>query len=219
MDPKDYWQYQYDVMEYLLPLCKGRSVLDVGCGEGGGLCCLYDHDYWGMGFDIELGRILNAQILKDKRCLYFARDDWDRDTLLAAFGLWDTIILHDVIEHMNHGVFAKIVKLLSPGGRIVVSFPPYYSAFGGHQQVTDKWYRFIPWAHLLVDPRVLPHKTTMKSFEATVGFLGLRICVKDCYVISLNHIRFGLKPILSPFSSELCTGVVYVLEAYENSKV
>ena len=61
-------------------------------------------------------------------------------------------------------------------------------------------------------------KMGMKKFEQIASDGGLRVAGKETYLISPNHIRFGLKPIPAgpiakiPVLNEiLCTGVVYLL--------
>ena len=58
---KFYWKYEYEIVsKYLLPLLEqwgvkssGAKVLDVGCGDGGGLAALHDAGMSCKGYDSE----------------------------------------------------------------------------------------------------------------------------------------------------------------------
>ena len=120
----------------------------------------------------------------------------------------------------------------------MITFPPYYSAYGAHQQLLNNHWAKLPFFHLLpfalsrILPRLkgeYPHiieeiqklgrlKMGMKRFEAIVERNGLKVAGKQAYLVSPNHIRFGLKPIPAGSVAEIpilgevaCTGVVYVL--------
>ena len=66
-------------------------------------------------------------------------------------GLWDLIILKDVLEHIPDTAQAlqTAYNQLKCNGRILITFPPYYSAFGGHQQTASNWTKIIPFLHYL----------------------------------------------------------------------
>src|SRR5690606_29168576 len=69
-------------------------------------------------------------------------------------GHFDVALLRDVIEHLDDPAIAlrNIKKLLKPGGALYVTFPPYFSPFGGHQQLLLNWSSKIPFIHLLPKP-------------------------------------------------------------------
>jgi SAM-dependent methyltransferase len=71
----------------------------------------------------------------------------------AAHYKFDLILLHDVIEHTRNpvAILEKARTCLAHGGRIFVSFPPYYSPFGGHQQEAGNGIRFVPFIHYVPD--------------------------------------------------------------------
>jgi len=52
-------------------------------------------------------------------------------------GKFDLVILRDVIEHLPDPELAlrQILLLLKKGGKLYITFPPYYSPYGGHQQI------------------------------------------------------------------------------------
>ena len=245
---REYWQYEYDVSALsMVPLLRswgvrieGSSVLDVGSAEGGGLCALHDQGAVCAGFDVDEPRIRAAEQLRGNRKIDFRTGNLYLETLPFDDRQFDIVMLHDVFEHLDRKseVIAKLKRYMKPGGMLLITFPPYYSAYGAHQQRLRTSYARIPFFHLVpfsmsfVLPRLrheAPHiveeveklgrlKMGMRKFEGIVRDGGLHIRHKKAYVVSPNHIRFGLRPIPAgliarlPVISELfCSGVVYLL--------
>ena len=220
---------------------KGASVIDVGCGEGGGLCAMYDAGAASScGFDVEMGRVEAAKHLKGDRRIFLTTGNLHEDPLPYSENLYDIVVLHDVFEHLDHKdtVMKKLAAYMKPAGRLMITFPPYYSAYGAHQQLLQTSWAKIPFFHLMpfALSKILPRlkgepsyfveeiqklgrlKMGMKKFEAIASRNGLKVAGKQAYFISPNHIRFGLKPIPAGKVSEIpilgevmCTGVVYLL--------
>jgi hypothetical protein len=73
---RKYWQYEYDVADrFIVPLLDswgvrpaGAAVLDVGCGEGGGLCALHDRGGSCAGFDIDESRVQSGALAARPAC-------------------------------------------------------------------------------------------------------------------------------------------------------
>jgi 2-polyprenyl-3-methyl-5-hydroxy-6-metoxy-1,4-benzoquinol methylase len=243
-----YWQYEYDVAaRFIVPLLEswgvrpaGADVLDVGCGEGGGLCALHDRGGSCVGFDIEESRVQTALSLRGPRTIEFAYGDMYAAD--APFGTrqFDLVTLHDVFEHLDHkpAMIARLKKYLKPDGKLLIRFPPYYSAYGGHQQHLRAWFARLPFFHLvpfsgsLIVPRLkgeAPHivaeiqklgrlRMGMKEFERIAAAGGMRVERREAYLISPNHIRFGLRPVRAGLFARIplirefaCTGVIYLL--------
>lgn len=218
----------------------GASVLDAGCGEGGGVCAMHDAGSRCSGFDIDAMRVSLAGELKGDREITFAVGSLYDTTFPFSTDLFDLVVLHDVFEHLDdkEKILRTLAGMLEPGGRILITFPPYFSAFGAHQQLLQSWCGRLPFFHLLpfATTRLLSRlrnefpsvideirklsrlKMGMRGFEAFVRSSGLRVEQCRGYLISPNHIRFGLRPIPAgivgkiPLIREvLCTGVVYLL--------
>ncbi len=245
---KFYWQYEYDVVaKYLVPLMKswgvkteGARMLDVGCGDGGGLAALFDAGMICKGYDIEPRRVERALQMNDGRAMTLTVGNIYLHPVPFAGEHFDLVVLHDVFEHLEHKLesLQTLKSYLSPNGKLLITFPPYYSAFGGHQQLMRTWFARLPFIHLVpfmltkVFPRLKKEhpafveeiqklgtlKMSMRKFEQLLPDAGLNIAGKQAYVISTNHIRFGLKPLRGnavadiPLVGELLTsGVVYLL--------
>jgi len=244
---RTYWEYQYRVArEHMAPLLErwgvtlaGCSLLDVGCGSGGGTCAMADLGVRCTGYDVNSRLIDEANALKGERTVVFSAADLYRDEPPEA-GTYDLVVLHDVFEHLDRKdeMMEKLRRAMRPDGRLLITFPPYYSAYGAHQQHLRAPFARLPFFHLLPfaiswivpslrneDPYVIDevtklgrHRMGMRKFEAIARRTGMTIVGKEAYVVSPNHIRFGLKPLPAgplaevPVLGEIvCTGVVYLL--------
>lgn len=245
---KKYWQYEYDVIaRYFIPLLsrwgiesKNTKLLDVGCGDGGGVAAFYDAGFICKGFDIEPRRVQLANHLKGKREFEMVIGDIYQNNFPYSDELFDLIVLHDVIEHLEkkEEALIKLKNCLSEKGRILITFPPYYSAYGAHQQLLNKKILKLPYVHLIPYynsliklsknennifvaeiEKLINMKMGITQFEKIVKNCNLEIEKTKKYIIGPNHIRFGLKPISSgifgkvPFLNEfIINGVVYLIK-------
>lgn len=77
----------------------------------------------------------------------------DAAHLPFADGSIDTMIMNDAMEHVDEpeAVLRECRRVLRPGGRLYVNFPPYHHPFGAH--LSDLIY--IPWVHLFFPEKVL----------------------------------------------------------------
>lgn len=243
-----YWKYEYDVMaRYLLPLMqswgtkvKDATVLDVGCGDGGGISAMYDAGMHCKGFDLEQPYIDLAHAMSNGRKMEMFVGSIYADPVPLKGETFDYVILHDVFEHIERKTYVleTLKQYLKPGGQLIITFPPYYSAFGAHHQFLKAKFRRLPFFHLLpfaissVVPRLkgeTPHmveeiqklarlKMGIGKFERLVAETGYAVDRKKFYLIGPNHIRFGLTPVgAGPIGSTplvrelLVSGVVYLL--------
>jgi SAM-dependent methyltransferase len=245
---RTYWEYEYQVSSrFMASLLRqwgvalaGATVLDVGCAEGGGLCALHDAGAQCAGFDIDELRVDAAHALQGDRAIDFRTGNMYTDGTPFTGKQFDLVVLHDVFEHLDQkqAMMAKLGTYMKPDGRLLITFPPYYSAYGAHQQHLRAPLARLPFAHLLpfgisaILPRLRNEspaivtevqklgrlKMGMRKFEAIASAGGMRVVGKKAYLISPNHIRFGLRPLPAgpvahlPFVAELvCSGVVYLL--------
>lgn len=244
-----YWQYEYDVVEkYLLPLLREwgvkiehKTLLDVGCGDGGGMSALYDAGMHCKGFDIEAPRIALANAMRGNRTFEAIIGNIYKEPIPFDGETFDLVVLHDVYEHLEKKVetLRTLQRYMKPNGFLLITFPPYYSAFGAHQQLLKSKLGRLPFFHLLpfTLTKILPLlKTEEQFFVAEIQKLGkmkmgiakferyvqqanLTIAKKKFYLISPNHIRFGLHPIeagvlgkIPGLRELLVSGVVYLLK-------
>lgn len=152
------WQFEqgHRTIEYFLrfttteSMFTGRRVLDVGCGAGGKTCYYArqgaEH-VWGLDVVPEYrgeAERFSQEVGLDDRTTFITSDAAD---MPFPEGSFDTIILNDTIEHLDRPdpALEECLRVLVPGGRIYVSFPPYYHPHGAH--LTDAI--GIPWVHLI----------------------------------------------------------------------
>jgi SAM-dependent methyltransferase len=223
-----YSHYQRELARrFLIPFVEtggvslgGAELLDVGCGDGGATLefaratgaravGLDIGDFpWGEGGRVEFRR---ADIL-------------DEEVARSLEGQFDLVMLRDVIEHIpDKGLLFRHLKAALRGcGHVFVTFPPYYSAFGGHQQVelTGSKLRYLPYMH--AHPRlrdIARTRMTVGGFERLAARSELRIRSRRLFTLRPSfELRYGLPtlgfalPGLPGVREVLCTGAYYLLE-------
>ena len=119
---ENYWFRRHEAAyEFVAPLVAGRTVLEVGCGEG------YGTDLLARTAQRVLGIDYDALTAAHARPTYPAA--WFVRANLAALpvpsGSVDVLATLQVIEHVwNHGEFVReCLRVLRPGGLLVVTTP------------------------------------------------------------------------------------------------
>lgn len=149
-----------------MPDFAGQHVLDFGCGHG---ALSLDIARAGaasvLGIDLAAQRIRYAQTRVAPQApastrMRFACLDI---TTIPGEALFDRIVSKDTFEHVSpvDGVLAAMLRLLKPGGEIILGFSPlYHSPFGDHGELGIR----LPWAHLLAGER-----RVLAAFNRTNG--------------------------------------------------
>jgi SAM-dependent methyltransferase len=120
----------------IIPLIKGGTVLDVGCGYGR-WCHLIQSNFWEArlqippvveGFDAFES---NVEYCKKQNCY---RRVWQQTMPSPLEGKWDTVLACEVIEHIPQEKVEEAVSILEAAAkhRIVFTTPnwPYYRSGG-----------------------------------------------------------------------------------------
>lgn len=180
------WQYEKgrDTIALFLDkytpeeMFSGKRVLDMGCGAAGK--SLYYASLGAVhvtGVDIVEHYEAEAYALADSLGLS------DKFTFVcaSAFDLpfadcsFDVIIMNDFVEHVSdpEGALREAMRLLAPGGRIYINFPPYYHPYGAHLSDAVN----MPWIHLLFSERALvkAYKELIRGLPDEQERLSLRI--------------------------------------------
>ncbi len=225
---KYYWGYMYGlsrefIISYLeskgVPI-RGASIIEIGCAEGGNLVAMAEHGARELvGTDIALVRLETAEKIADHLKMditYSSHDVIYDDPMPEWIGRYDLAMLRDVIEHLDDAEIAlrNIRKVLKPGGALYVTFPPYYSPYGGHQQTLVNWASKVPFMHLLPEPifekmiasgreadqvevrRLRRIRMTTSKFRRAARAAGYTIADEKLYFIRpVFKMKFGLNPI------------------------
>jgi SAM-dependent methyltransferase len=153
-------QHVLPFIEKAFPITTGMRVLEIGCGEGGVLKAFVNQGCVGVGVELDELRLINArEWLADDiaagKISFISKDIYQVDPYTELNGLFDIIVLKDVIEHIHDQpkLIAWMKTFLKPAGVIFFGFPPWQMPFGGHQQMnSNKWLSKLPYYHLLPRP-------------------------------------------------------------------
>ncbi len=165
------WQYKkgIDTIKFYLKhtdtesMFKDKDVLDIGCGAAGkSLYYLSLGAKSVTGIDVVEKYEQEAYKLQEELGLtgfsFCVADAADTEFESDSF---DTIIMNDAMEHVDKPdlVLQEVKRILKPGGRLYVNFPPYNHPFGAHLSDAIG----IPWVHLFFSD-----KTLIKTYKFLV---------------------------------------------------
>lgn len=122
--------------------CRGRDVLDFGCGDGLEAVELASVAHSVFGLDIVPRVIDQAR----ERAVAAHVDNVCTFGFEPPAAMFDVIISLDAFEHFADPatVLVAMHRMLRTGGRVLASFgPTWYHPFGGHL------FSVFPWAHLV----------------------------------------------------------------------
>jgi SAM-dependent methyltransferase len=228
---KRYFEHQCRVTaDYVIPfveqsglLPNGSRVLEIGCGEAGVLKAFLDRGATAVGVDLNATRLgrgkeLLADAIEQGRLALLHQDAHTLGEHDEFRGSFDLIVLKDVIEHVDNrpALFELMARLLRPGGRVFLAFPPWRMPFGGHQQMCKSWFLSrLPYFHLLptnayravlaafaekparVESLLATKRTGISTleFESLIDESGYRVLDERFYLLNpMYSYRFGIPP-------------------------
>lgn len=238
-------KYVIPFIEEKFPVKAGMRILEIGCGEGGVLKAFVNRGCEGVGVELDAPRVVDAnkfltEDIAAGRLRFVVKDIYEVDVKKDFNGLFDIIVLKDVIEHIHDQ--AKLIgwmkNFLKPDGIVFFGFPPWYMPFGGHQQICKSRISRLPYIHLL--PKGM-YKWILRNRKENVEEMmeirdtGIsierfeKICKKEGYIIFhaghylINPIyewKFGWKPrkqiglikLIPFFRNFLTTCVYYIIQ-------
>lgn len=108
---------------FCLPMAKGKTVLDIACGEGYGSNLLASEAASVTGADVSSEAVDHAQATYKNNKLKFVTADGAN--LPFADGSFDMVVSFETIEHLTEQekMIAEIKRVLKPDGLLVVSTP------------------------------------------------------------------------------------------------
>lgn len=171
----------------------GKTVLDVGCGAAGKT--MY---YASQGVAHIVGMDIVAHYEGEANALAEQLGYADKFTFVVGDAAhtsfedntFDTIIMNDAMEHVDQPdlVLAEVRRILKPGGRLYVNFPPINHPFGAHLSDLIG----IPWVHLFFgeDTLIAAYKQLCKTVPDGDDRIAFRIS-RDAqgkeYFSYINH--------------------------------
>lgn len=250
---KYYWGYMYDLgVSTIVPLLiekgifkNGDKVAEIGSAEGGVLHALAEAGASeAIGTDIAIERIKTGEYITQIAGLdvkYSTHDIINEEPFPEWHDRYDLVILRDVIEHLDSAyiALANIRKIMKPGGFLYVTFPSYYSPFGGHQHtLAGNFITKLPYLHYLPKNlfakaissgrpqdqeevmRLRDIRLTPRKFRQAIHKSGLRIFKEEYYLIRpVYKAKFGLPALKNPkflnffpFNSIFCTESSFILQ-------
>ena len=217
-----YWTYQYILADtYYIPRIvswgvkiEKKKILDIGCGDGG----------FTSAFGKAGGYCTGVEIRKfdwepSENVNYIVQDIMNEDAIHNIGSNFDLIILRDVMEHipipMKKIFLQTVMKFGGENTNFLITFPPFYSPFGLHQQTLLKSaIKKIPYLCLLPTKilsqllkickednqtinkiiEIRESRMTICSFNQLISELGLSIEKEEYFFIRPSHeIRYGWK--------------------------
>ena len=215
-------EFYIDYLRKFKSLDRGSRILEIGCGEGGNLAPFAQMGCTVAGLDLAEGKIENARKFFAARGLdgrFFAAD-FLKTNPFEGEPLFDIILVHDVIEHIEPegktAFFERMKMYLKPGGIIFFGFPAWQMPFGGHQQICrSRICSKVPFVHILPAPiyrhwltlfgednakveellSIKRSMMTVESFERYCRDCGYSIQDRTLWLVSPHYkAKFHLRP-------------------------
>lgn len=142
--------------EFAAEFARGR-VLDMGCGVGYGMEIILDLADDGaikeiLGLDIDQDSIAYARSMYGYQKAVFEMADARQENLGRQYGLFDTIVCFEVIEHIleEEALIRNLNQMLLPGGHLMISTPygqgkgkPCSCPFHVHQYTEEEFLNLL----------------------------------------------------------------------------
>ncbi|MEE0775946.1 MAG: class I SAM-dependent methyltransferase [Bacillota bacterium] len=171
---------------------RGKAVLDMGCGASGkSLYYLSIGAKSVTGVDVVEHYKTEAEAFADslgyRDRFHFVLGDAVR--LPFDDNSFDTVTMKDFIEHVSNpeGALRESLRILKPGGRAFINFPPYYHPTGAHMSDVIG----IPWVHLFFSEGTLiaAYKDLIRGLPDEEDRISLRIHIDENREESLGYIN------------------------------
>jgi 2-polyprenyl-3-methyl-5-hydroxy-6-metoxy-1,4-benzoquinol methylase len=123
----------------VLPLIRGETVLDVGCGYGR-WCMLIHTNFWEAGLQMPpVVDGLDAYAPNVEFCAQhgYYRRVWQQELPSPLEGQWDTVLACEFLEHLRQDDVEEVVDLLESVARqrVVFSTPNFPDFRGGGETI------------------------------------------------------------------------------------
>lgn len=177
-------EYYIDYLKNFISIDSETNILEVGCGEGGNLLPFAKAGCQVTGIDRSSTRISQAKdfFIRFGQNGNFITSDFFNIEVSIHKHLYDIILVHDVIEHVEEKerFMAHLKSFLTHKGVVFWGFPAWQMPFGGHQQICHhKICSKLPFIHLL--PSFL-YRTLLKAFGENQACIDELMEIKRCGV-------------------------------------
>lgn len=224
----DYYRHYQTMLarRFLMPFMEehgvtltGKRLLDVGCGDGGCTATFAERAEHCLGIDIG-----DFPWTPGGNFEFRKGDILDESVARSVEGRFDIVVLRDVIEHIGdkRRLMAHVKRAADGAGSALVTFPPFYSPFGAHQQVELRGspLRYAPFMHWHPSLRhIASTRMTVTGFERLAARSGMRVRARRLYLIRPSfELRYGLPTVVFPIPwaagvrEMLCSGATYLLD-------
>ena len=194
------WQYEkgYDTIKLYMDryttddMFADKEVLDMGCGAAGK--SLY---YVSLGARHVTGVDIVEHYRAEAEAMAEQLGFSDRFTFVigSAYEMpfedkrFDTVIMNDFMELVDNpsAALREAMRLVRPGGRIFINFPPYYHPTGAHLSDAIN----IPWVQLFYSDGALikAYKELIRGVPDEAERLALRFYTDDDGVERIGYIN------------------------------
>ncbi|MBN1139611.1 MAG: class I SAM-dependent methyltransferase [Anaerolineae bacterium] len=189
---------------------EGKAILDVGCGLGMYVQAFRRFSQDVLGVDIDADKLLQARANLPNLAAATA------EALPFPTGALGVVLSHEVIEHVTDDrlAVAEAVRILEPGGRLVIFAPNRLYPFETHGAYWGGRYHLgnIPLVGYLPDRwrrRLAPHVRayTRRGIRQLLSGLPVRVVAHTQIYPGYDKIA-GRRPVLG----RVLRGVTYLLE-------
>lgn len=132
----------YQIFPELPVALAGKDVLDFGCGYGGKTIEFARHARSVAGVEPFPNMIALAKAFAEWRGVANAEFRLcPQDGIPYPDAAFDIVVSHDVIEHVDNPETSlrEIARVLRPGGKAFIAFPPYDGALSHHLDYVSLW--------------------------------------------------------------------------------
>jgi SAM-dependent methyltransferase len=172
----------------LRPARAGARVLDAGCGVGQVVARLTSAGFEAHGVDVSEPNITKARRFSDRCRLYDGRRLPYPDDYFASVGALN------VLEHVEHpeDFIHELVRVTTPGGRIVISSPNFYRVLGFrdyHPRMRGLATKWQNWKRLREKRRQMEQNPAAVRFDRMTPIVKEPFTPDDDAIVATNPLE------------------------------